>query len=108
MNTSKAFKSYTEAQTFYNAQQGDCSIASSKQLGGWVVQYEEKASSVPMIEQVYAALKANEEGGGMVYLDNINLKALCITERQFAGYCSALAEQGKYEKTSDVCFGRVI
>lgn len=74
----------------------------------WMADTEEQEVSIPMIDQVYAALKANEEGGGMVYLDNINLKTLGITERQFAGYCSALAEQGKYEKTSDVCFGRVI
>lgn len=75
----------------------------------WLAEAEDKpATEADTIQQVYQALLDNQEGAGMVYLDNINLKALGITERQFAGYCSALAAMGKYEKTSDVCFGRVI
>ena len=66
------------------------------------------ATEADALGQVYQALLDNQEGGGMVYLDNINLKALGITEHQFAGYCSALAAMGKYEKTPDVCFGRVL
>lgn len=76
----------------------------------WLAEVEEDkpATEADKLGQVYQALLANQESGGMVYLDNINLKTLGITERQFAGYCSALAAMGKYEKTSDVCFGRVI
>jgi hypothetical protein len=101
MNASKTFKSYTDAQAFYNAQQGECSIASSKKLGGWVVQYEEKAESAPMIDQVYAELKANIENNSMVCLDNVNLQKLGITEKQFSGYCSQLAQRGVYYTQAD-------
>lgn len=76
----------------------------------WLTEVAEDkpATEADTIQQVYQSLLDSQEGGGMVYLDNVNLKALGITERQFAGYCSALAAMGKYEKTSDVCFGRVI
>jgi hypothetical protein len=97
MNTSKTFTSYTEAQAFYNAQTGDCSLASSKQHG-WVVQYTEKATK---IDQVYQALKANIENNNMVCLDNINLTTLGITPKQFSGYCSQLQQQGKYYTQDD-------
>lgn len=101
MNNSKVFTSYDEAQAFYNAQTGDCSLASSKKLGGWVVQYEEVANSAPMIEQVYKALKANVENNNMVCLDNVNLTKLGITPKQFSGYCSQLAQQGLYYTQDD-------
>lgn len=66
---------------------------------------EQVTKAVDTKEAVYAALVKAEEGGGYVYLDNINLKALGITEQQFAGYCSALAKEGRYEPTSDKAFG---
>ena len=100
MTTSNVFKSYIEAQAFYTTLEGDCSLASSKKLGGWVVQYEE-ANIMPMIEQVYNALKANIENNNMVCLDNISLRALGITPKQFSGYCSQLAQQGRYYSQDD-------
>lgn len=49
MNQTKTFQSYTEAKAFYEAQQGDCSLASSKE-NGWIVQYtaESKDSETPI------------------------------------------------------------
>lgn len=98
MNNSKTFKSYSEAKAFYDAQVGECSIGSSKEHG-WVVQYEGKPKS--KLEEVHEALLAGVENNNMVCLDNIDLKALNITERQFSGYCSQLAQVGLYYTQSD-------
>jgi hypothetical protein len=67
-----------------------------------------QSKPVDMIEQVYAELKANDEGGGSVFLDNVNLRKLGITEQQFSGYCAALTKQGRYKPASDKAFGIVI
>lgn len=102
MNASKTFTNYTEAQAFYVAQTGDCLLASSKQHG-WIVQYTEKADKVSKLDLVYQALKANIENNNMVCLDNISLTALGITPKQFSGYCSQLAKEGKYYTQEDWC-----
>lgn len=98
MNLTKHFKSYAEAKAFYEMQTGDCSLGSSKEHG-WVVQYEGPQKS--KLEEVHEALLAGVENNSMVCLDNINLKALGITERQFSGYCSQLAQLGLYYTQSD-------
>lgn len=55
---------------------------------------------------VYQAMQDNVEGM-YVYLDNVDLKALNITEQQFAGYCSALTKAGLYVPV-DKFFGKVL
>lgn len=101
MNTSKTFSQYTEAKAFYDAQKGDCTISSSKEHG-WIVQFTESEQvSIPMIDQVYNALKGEVENNNMVCLDNVDLKKLGITEKQFSGYCSQLAQRGVYYTQAD-------
>lgn len=98
MNQTKTFQSYTEAKAFYEDQQGDCSLASSK-ANGWIVQYTE--STKPMIDQVYDLLLTNVENNNMVCLDNVDYKKLGINEKQFSGYCSKLTQRGVYYTQSD-------
>lgn len=58
---------------------------------------------------VYMALKANMEGGNMVYLPNAQSMAenAGVTAHEFAGYLSSLKQQGKYQPV-DKFFGEMI
>lgn len=54
---------------------------------------------------VYEAMKEIAEGTS-VYLDNVDLEGLNITEQQFAGFCSSLTKAGLYSPI-DKFFGRI-
>lgn len=59
---------------------------------------------VNMMDVFQAMQEASE--GVYVYLDNVDLKGLGITEQQFAGYCSALTKAGLYTPV-DKFFGKL-
>lgn len=107
----QTFKSFQEAQAFYNTKSEEasvtfCDFSQNKDTKEWTVRWEESKKECTVLD-VYKALLDNAEGGNMVYLDNINLNKLGITERQFSGFCSALTKLGKYQPV-DQFFGRVI
>lgn len=64
-----------------------------------------ESKEVTMLD-VYQAMKEEDQGDGYIYLDNIDLKGLGITEQQFAGYCSALTKAGVYQPV-DKFFGKI-
>lgn len=74
-------------------------------LGEETEEMIKKDKEVDMMD-VYKELQYVSEGGGYVYLDNVDLKKLSITKQQFSGFCSALTKAGLYTPEGKA-FGRV-
>lgn len=68
--------------------------------------YAESKKKTDMLD-VLVEMKNVQEGGGYVYLDNVDLQKLNITKEQFSGFCSALTRAGVYQPV-DGFFGRLI
>jgi len=109
----QTFADFATANAVYEALEARadvtfCDICRNKATKQWMVRHEVAAVvGVSMADRVYAELVRNQEGGGSVYLDNVDFAGLGISRHQFAGYLSALEADGRYKSTGDSCFGRL-